>query len=85
MIIHRHIRLVCFLFIAVIFLPSWVQAGGTRIWEVAGFKELDKGKLDGTQVSSRGEVRLGHRANKLGLEDVVKGILESVRLIAWKM
>ncbi|MCP4199759.1 MAG: hypothetical protein GY762_21650 [Proteobacteria bacterium] len=62
--------LVCVFLIAVVFLPSWARAGGTRIWEVAGFEELDKGKLDGTQVSSRGEVRLGHRAKKLGLEDV---------------
>ncbi len=60
----------CLLVMAAMFLPFWTQAGGTRVWEVAGFKELDKGKLDGTQAASRGEVRLGHRSKKLGLEDV---------------
>ncbi len=50
--------------------PLETFAGGTRMWELAGFKELDKGELDGTQVSSLGEVRLGKRAKKLNLDGV---------------
>ncbi len=46
------------------------QARGTRIWELAGFDELDKGEVIGTRVSSRGEVALGFQANKLGLSEI---------------
>jgi hypothetical protein len=50
--------------------PSAVLGGGTRIWELAGFDELDKGEPDGTRVSSLGEVGLGRNAKKLDLKDV---------------
>ncbi|MCP4599112.1 MAG: WD40 repeat domain-containing protein [Proteobacteria bacterium] len=51
-------------------IPTIALGGGTWIWELAGFNELNKGELDGTQVSSLGEIRLGRRAHKLDLEDV---------------
>jgi len=45
-------------------------AGGTRVWELAGFDELDKGELLQTAVGSRGEVSLGLKAAKVDLEEV---------------
>jgi len=51
-------------------------AGGTRIWELAGSKELDKGELRQTAVSSRGEVALGLKATKVDLTEV--GLVWSV-------
>jgi hypothetical protein len=50
--------------------PTATLGGGTRIWELAGFKELDNGETEGTVVSTRGEVNLGHRERKLDLENV---------------
>lgn len=57
-------------------VPSPSMGGGTRIWELAGFEELSKGELDGTNISSAGEVRLGYRAHRLDLENV--GLVWSV-------
>lgn len=51
-------------------MPATAFAAGTRIWEVAGFHELGMGELDGTTVSSDGEVRLGFAPKKLDFEDV---------------
>ncbi len=51
-------------------VPLETFGGGTRMWELAGFEELDKGELDGTQVSSLGEVCLGKREKKLGLDGI---------------
>jgi hypothetical protein len=50
--------------------PQPAAAGGTRIWELAGFDELDKGELQQTTVSSRGEVTLGQKATKADLTEV---------------
>ena len=44
------------------------HSGGTRIWELAGFAELDKGELKQTTVSSRGEVTVGAMATGLDLD-----------------
>lgn len=49
---------------------SPAHAKGTQIWELAGFEELSKGELDGTTVSSIGEVRLGMSSTKLDLDGV---------------
>ncbi len=46
------------------------HSGETRIWELAGFAELDKGELKQTTVSSRGEVTVGAMASRLDLDDV---------------
>ncbi len=55
----------------IVALPcSPAQAKGTQIWELAGFEELSKGELDGTTVSSIGEVRLGMSSTKLDLDGV---------------
>ena len=51
-------------------LPCTSHSKGTQIWELAGFEELSKGELDGSTVSSQGEVRLGLSAKKLDLEEV---------------
>ena len=59
-----------FLPIAVILaMPFELIAGGTRIWEMAGFVELEKGVLEGTTLSSRGEVSLGLHSTKIDLTD----------------
>jgi hypothetical protein len=47
-----------------------VGAGGTRIWELAGFDELDKGELRQTAVGSRGEISLGLKATAVDLTEV---------------
>ncbi len=57
-------------FIACMASPTASAAGGTRIWELAGFNEFDRGEADGTQLSSLGEVSLGKRPRKLDFEDV---------------
>jgi hypothetical protein len=46
------------------------RAGVTRIWEVAGFDELDKGEARDTRISNRGEVTLGSRAAKIEIGEV---------------
>lgn len=51
-------------------LPDPAGAAGTRIWELAGFDELDKGEARGTRISSRGEVTLGSRAVKIEVGEV---------------
>jgi hypothetical protein len=56
--------------ILVVLIPAVAFGGGTRVWELAGFAELDKGEPDGTAVSSRGEVSLGLSARQLDLSDV---------------
>lgn len=48
----------------------YAAAGGTRIWELAGFDELNKGELRQTAVSNRGEVSLGLKATKVDLTEV---------------
>ncbi|MCU0662188.1 MAG: hypothetical protein MUC50_07665 [Myxococcota bacterium] len=45
-------------------------AGGTRAFELAGYPELDNGELDGTVLTSRGEVALGLEANRLATEGI---------------
>lgn len=50
--------------------PTASRAGVTRIWELAGFEELDKGEARDTRISSRGEVTLGARAAELGAGEV---------------
>jgi len=47
-----------------------VRAVGTRIWEIAGFDELDKGEARDTRISNRGEVTLGSRAVKTEIGEV---------------
>ena len=56
--------------VAILTLPLAVQAGGTRVWELAGAEELEMGKTDETAVTSRGEVVLGSAARPVDLEDV---------------
>jgi hypothetical protein len=55
---------------AAVLAPALAAAGGTRIWELAGFDELAKGELRQTAVSSRGEVALGLKASKVDLDEV---------------
>ena len=50
-------------------LPSTSHAGGSRIWELAGFEELQKGELNGTVLSSAGDVRIGLTAEKAELPE----------------
>lgn len=59
------LRLVPLLLIA---SPLSAGASGTRIWELAGFAELQKGELKGTVLSSVGEVGIGLSAEKVALE-----------------
>lgn len=49
---------------------STVAAGGTRLWELAGFDELDKGEQRQTAISSRGEVALGLKATAIDMPEV---------------
>ena len=60
--------------ISIIFLWFYsvnpVNAGGTRIWEMAGFEELEKGVLDGTTLSSRGEISVGLGSTKIDMDEV---------------
>jgi hypothetical protein len=56
--------------VTLLFVPFAVMAGGTRIWELAGFGELDNGDPEGVCVSSLGEVGLGRSAKKLDLKDI---------------
>jgi sugar lactone lactonase YvrE len=51
-------------------LPAPARAAGTRVWELAGFDELDKGEARDTRISSRGEVTLGSRAVKVEIGEV---------------
>jgi hypothetical protein len=51
--------------IALASAPIAARAGVTRIWELAGFDELDKGEARDTRVSNRGEVTLGARAAEI--------------------
>jgi len=51
-------------------LPLTAAAGGTRVWELAGTAELDKGELRQTAVSSRGQVSIGIKATKVDLTEV---------------
>jgi len=44
-------------------------AGGTRVWELAGAEELERGETRETAVTDAGEVRLGLRARRLPVED----------------
>lgn len=46
------------------------SAAGTRIWELAGFEEFDKGEPDGTAISSEGRVGLGLVARPMELEGI---------------
>ncbi len=55
---------------AILAVSFTAHSGGTRIWELAGFTELDKGELKQTTVSSRGEVTVGAMATGLDLDDV---------------
>jgi hypothetical protein len=50
--------------------PFEAAAGGTRLWEIAGQEELEKGSAVRTSISSRGEISLGLAATRLDLEDV---------------
>jgi hypothetical protein len=51
--------------------PVSVSAGDTKIWELAGYLELQKGELKGTSLSSFGEVSLGLIAEKEQLDEKV--------------
>jgi hypothetical protein len=62
------LSLACTIVCAIV--PDTAFSAGTRIWELAGFRELENGELDGTVVSSKGEVGLGISARKLALEDI---------------
>jgi hypothetical protein len=50
--------------------PGPARAAGTRIWELAGFDELDKGEARDTRISNRGEVSLGSRAVEVEIGEV---------------
>ena len=50
--------------IGMCFGQSVCVAGGTRIWELAGYEELNQGEMDGTVVSSDGEVKIETRGFK---------------------
>jgi hypothetical protein len=60
-------------------LPHTLVAGGTRIWEMAGFEELEKGVLEGTALSSRGELSLGLDKAKLDMPGEVAVIWCAVK------
>ena len=49
--------------------PLAAGAGVTRVWELAGFDELDKGEARDTRISDRGEVTLGSKAVALDVGD----------------
>ena len=51
-------------------ISTRVLAGGTRIWEMAGFNELEKGELEGTTLSNRGVVTVGLDTTKLDMDEV---------------
>ena len=53
----------------VVLAPLAAGAGGTRLWELAGYAELDNGEAEGTVVTSRGEVRRGLKAVQVDLAD----------------
>jgi len=55
---------------AIAALPGPARAAGTRIWELAGFDELDKGEARDTRSSNRGEVTLGSRAVKAEIGEI---------------
>ncbi len=54
-----------------VFFSMSASAGDTQIWELAGFLELQKGELEGTSLSSFGDVGLGLIAEKGKLEEEV--------------
>ncbi|MFO8074309.1 MAG: hypothetical protein R6V85_20800 [Polyangia bacterium] len=56
--------------IALTAVPFVAAAGGTRLWEIAGQEELEKGSAVRTAISSSGEVSLGLAATRLDLEGV---------------
>jgi len=58
------------LFAAALSAPGPAPAGGTRIWELAGFEELDLGEPEQTSISSRGEVALGLKPRAIELDAV---------------
>ena len=59
--------------------PSIAAASGTRLWELAGFEELQKGELKGTVLSSVGEVQLGLTAEKGELPEGVGAVWSAAR------
>ncbi len=56
------------IYLWLVLTPGTVFAAGTRIWELAGFYELENGELEGTTVSSEGEVRMGLAAKPMTAE-----------------
>lgn len=66
----RTLRLFGWVLAALWLAPSGAHAGGTRIWELTGFEELDKGEIENTTVSSLGEVTVGLRPKRLDLPEV---------------
>jgi len=63
-------RLAATLALAAFLFSSTSLAGGTRLWELAGYAELDKGELENTSVSARGEVTVGLQPAAIDLEDL---------------
>ncbi len=59
--------------------PWNVQAGGTRIWELAGSAELQKGTLQGTALSSIGEVGIGLNPQKSPIDDDIGVVWSSAK------
>lgn len=59
----RFVLVVCA--VGTIGFSSLALAGGTRVWEVAGYPELDNGEPLGTVLTSRGEAALGVQASQL--------------------
>lgn len=59
--------------------PWNVQAGGTRIWELAGSAELQKGTLQGTALSSIGEIGIGLNPQKSPIDDDIGVVWSSAK------
>ncbi|MBN2802420.1 MAG: hypothetical protein JXR91_04955, partial [Deltaproteobacteria bacterium] len=56
---------------AILFLVSLNAAAGTdRVWELAGFNELQLGELKGTVLTDRGEIKSGQKIETVDLEPV---------------
>ena len=72
-------RLLLLYILSILTVPNLSRAGGTRIWEMAGFEELEMGELEGTTLSSRGEVSIGLASVKLDTGDNLGAVWSATR------